>query len=370
MAVLAEGDPILPLLKAAAAPDGFVPYDRFMELALYAPEVGYYARARQPFGREGDFYTATHVAPLLAWTIGERVLEAWAAEGRPERFSILELGGGDGTLGTELLAHLGPRLPAGAEWEYCLLERSDALRAAALERIRRTAPRGFRVLAQAQLASRGPFEGVVVANELLDAQPCRRFRHEGGVWWELGVRYTGVELVEESRPIRRALPGPALPDAAAEGAVLEVSPAAEGLMRELADHLVAGAALFLDYGAEEAYWTTRASAGTLTAHRAHRVLATPLDEAGRADLSAWVNFTRVRAAAKAAGLAELAFRRQSEALGAWGYGPILRQWLDAAPDVPERVRRQLASKNLLFGFERFYALELAPRAGAEPKVTA
>jgi len=78
-----------------------------------------------------------------------------------------------------------------------------------------------------------------------------------------------------------------------------------------------------------------------------------------------VNFTRVRAAARAAGLVEVAFRRQAEALGEWGFPALLDSALRAAPNAEARVRRQLAAKNLLFGFDRFQVLELAPPASAE-----
>jgi len=95
--------------------------------------------------------------------------------------------------------------------------------------------------------------------------------------------------------------------------------------------------------------------------RGHRSVRDPLATPGATDLSVFVNFTRVRAVATAAGLQELAFRRQAEALGDWGFPRLLEEALRAAPSAEAEVRVRLSAKNLLFGFERFRALELAPR---------
>jgi SAM-dependent MidA family methyltransferase len=344
--------------REEAESDGFLTFEQFQELALYAPRYGYYSRPGSPLGREGDFYTAPHVTPLFGETLAERLVAAWAELSRPERFRVVELGPGDGMLASDLVRRLAPLLPEGTVWEYVLAERSPVLREVATERLRRVESPRIRLRAAESLAGLGPFTGVVLANEVLDAQPARRFRFAEGRWWELGVRLSGDAFREEMRPLVRPVPGAPLPAQAADGAVLEISPAAEGLLREVADRLSLGLAIFLDYGEEEGYWTGRPSSGTLTAYRGHRVPADPFESPGTADLSVWVDFTRLRVAARTAGLVERGFRRQAEALNAWGFGRLLDQWLKAAPDVTERVRRQLASKNLLFGFERFYALEL------------
>jgi SAM-dependent MidA family methyltransferase len=100
--------------------------------------------------------------------------------------------------------------------------------------------------------------------------------------------------------------------------------------------------------------------GTLAAVRRHENVDDPFEEPGACDLSVFVNFTRIRAAAATAGFRELAFRSQAEALGAWGYPALLEEAVRSAPSAEAEVRLRLASKNLLFGFERFCALELAP----------
>src|SRR5208283_6157400 len=110
--------------------------------------------------------------------------------------------------------------------------------------------------------------------------------------------------------------------------------------------------------------------GTLTAVRRHRFVDDPFAEPGTSDLSVFVNFTRVRAAAARAGLREVAFRRQAEALGEWGFPRLLEEAIRAAPSTEAEVRTRLAAKNLLFGFERFCALELAPRERDDRSPTA
>ncbi|MCI4346869.1 MAG: SAM-dependent methyltransferase, partial [Thermoplasmata archaeon] len=282
-------------------------------------------------------------------------------------FKFVELGAGDGTLATELLDRLGDARPDGARWEYALVERSVPLAAAALERLTPVAERaGIQLTAPPSLGSNGPFVGCVVANELLDSLPARRLRKTVDGWEELGVVVDRGRVAPASRPCTRPIPAPPLPSAPA-GAMFEFSAEAEGVLREVADHLEAGPAIFLDYGDKEARWSTAPGDGTLVALRRHAALADPLEAPGRSDLSCFVNFTRVRAAAARAGLVERAFRPQREALVAWGLPARLGRAIEAAPDDAARVKLRLLGKNLLLGFDNFHVLELeapSPRTPA------
>lgn len=346
-------------LAAAAGPDGFLPFDRFMEIALYADGVGFYDRPRTPLGTAGDFYTAAHVDPLFAESIAARARAVRRALGDLRSFRLVELGPGDGTLTAGLARALSAE-PAG--WEYVLVERSPTRAQEALAKLNGLSIPGRVVDSVGAL---GPFSGVVLANELLDAQPVRRLRWDGTHWRETGVRVMEGRVVEADAPLLRPVPGTPLPPDPPVGLVMEVAPAAEALVREVADHLTAGSAIFLDYGMEETELVRGHPKGTVAAVRGHRSLPSLWDAPGASDLSAFVNFTRVRAAARAAGLVEVAFRRQAEALGEWGFPALLDSALRAAPNAEARVRRQLAAKNLLFGFDRFQVLELAPPASAE-----
>jgi len=343
-------------LARRADPDGFVPFDRFMELALYDPDVGFYARASSPLGPDGDFYTAPAVHPLFARTLATRLRAALDAlpAGGPRR--IVELGPGDGRLAEGILRAIG----AGAADEYVLVERSEPLARRALDR---SAPSGetagIRVRRAPSISTDGPGAGAVVANELLDALPARRLRFTGERWVELGVRADRDRLTAAEGPLRDPVPPPSLPSHPDPGTVLEFSSTAEGLVREVADHLTLGLFLVIDYGMSEPELLAGHPRGTLEAIRHHRPVADPLAAPGSADLSVFVNFDRLRTAARAAGWQEVAFRSQAEALGAWGFPERFAEALRAARTSEEEVRLRLAAKNLLFGFERFRALELA-----------
>ncbi len=347
-------------LRAATDPAGFVPFDRFMEISLYAEEVGYYHRPESPLGTGGDFYTAAHVDPVFAGAIGERVRRVRAELGADTTFELVELGPGDGTLAAELVRAFANDVSPP---EYVLIDRSGGRAREARARAEAAAP-DYPVRTAGAVADLGPFSGVVIANELLDAQPARRLRWNGTEWRELGVRLAGDRVEEAEGAVAGPVPGAPLPVGAAPGTVVEVSGAAEGIVREIADHLTAGAAILIDFGSEEAALLRAHPGGTAAGVREHRFLPDVYASPGAADVSVFVNFDRIRSAARTAGLRELAYRPLAEALVDWGLPALRESALAAARSSEERVRRQLAIKNLLFGFETFRALELAPPAAA------
>ena len=373
----ATGDPhrverFLAALRPSATPDGFVPFDRFMEVALYGEGVGFYDRPDSPFGRTGDYYTAALVSPLFGECVAERVLETLRGLGNSFPLRLVELGPGDGTLGETIVRALGRDADLRGRTEYALVERARASALRAYERVSAAAaPGGVRVTAASGLGADGPFSGVVLANEVLDAQPCRRLKWTGVEWLETGVRLGDDRWVPDERPLTARVPGAKLPEGVAAGSILEVSPAAEAIAREVGDHLTDGLFLALDYGMEESELLAAHPHGTLAAVRQHRSGVDPYAQPGDADLSVFVNFSRFRFAAKSAGLRELAFRSQAEALGEWGFPRLFEEAVRAAPSSEEEVRIRLAAKNLLFGFERFRALELVPEAsfGKFPSAT-
>jgi len=352
---------LLRLAREGADASGFLPFDRWMDLVLYTEGAGYYARPRSPFGADGDYYTAAHVHALFAATFGERVRQVRDQLGADRPFTFVELGPGDGTLAAGIVTALGTPGAGGADVRVVLVERSSPLRAAALSRTRNAAkPFGFHVGAVDSVAALGPFEGVVVANELFDALPVRRLRWSGGVWHELGVQLTDAGVHAAEGPLVVTGPSPSLPTDPTEGTVVEFSPMAEGLVREVADHLVAGVWLVDDYGMEEAELLRAHPEGTLATVRGHRSGTDPTEDPGAHDLSTFVNWTRLRAVALAAGLELLADRSQAMALGEWGFPRLFEESLAKVGSAEAEVKLRLEVKNLLFGFERFRILELAP----------
>lgn len=354
-------------LHRASEPSGFVPFDRFMEIALYADGLGYYARFDVRFGPAGDFYTAPRVHPLFGSTIAAHLTAVRRRLGLDRPFAIVELGPGDGTLAASILGSLERDPKALHAVEYVAVERSRPLAAETRERLGPLAARlGIALREEESLGALGPFEGAVVSNELLDAQPARRLRWTGAEWSELGVRLEGDRLVATEAPLAAPVPAPPLAEPDAPGTILEISPTAEALVREVGDHLVRGVAVFLDYGMSEEELLRGHPAGTLAAVAGHRVLEDPFERPGSVDLSTFVNFSRIRAAARSAGLREIGYLSQAEALGTWGFPALFEEALRSAGSAEAEVRLRLAAKNLLFGYERFRVLELAAGPIADP----
>jgi len=264
----------------------------YMAAALGDPEHGYYMR-REPFGVAGDFTTAPEISQMFGELVGIWCLDIWRALGSPPRFRLVELGPGRGTLMADALraAAIRPAFRSGLELH--LVETSPRLREV---QQRTLAPLGLDPQWHDKLGTipRG-LPIILIANEFFDALPIRQFMRAGGGWRE---RMVGLDA-EGRLAFGLGPPGPAdLPDLGAEdGEVLEVQPAANAVMGEIATRVVAdgGALVAIDYG----YAATRPG-DTLQAVRRHRPVH-PLAEPGLADLTAHVNFEALARTARAAG---------------------------------------------------------------------
>ncbi|HEV8050424.1 MAG TPA: SAM-dependent methyltransferase, partial [Thermoplasmata archaeon] len=317
MAVASGPPEVLRRLRDAAG-DGVLRFDRFVETALYS-EGGFYDSGTAPLGTAGSFYTAAHVTPLFGAALARRLEKEAAHVPDGTEFRVVEMGPGDGRLAFDVARALPAKGPA---WRWTFVERSDHLRTGLKSRIPAEGV-GDRVTFDfaASLGERGPFLGAVVANEFLDALPFRRLVRRGSEWAELGVRWTGERFDWADGSWPALIPGEPLAPAD-EGTRYELAERSEGFLREVADHLESGVAIFLDYGTDTDELLRGHRDGTLAAVRDHRPVD-PLEAPGTADLSAFVDFTRLRSAARRSGLTELAFRRQSEALGEWGFPELL-----------------------------------------------
>jgi SAM-dependent MidA family methyltransferase len=305
-----------------------IPFARFMELALYCPETGYYEAKRDKIGRRGDFITSVSVGSLfgelLAFQFAEWLQElpvGAAPGGEGSQLAIVEAGAHDGQLAGDILAWLEiNRHDLFAQIGYLILEPSTRRREWQQENLKRFAPRvrwceDFQGLGPARIS------GILFGNELLDAFPVRRFGWDAAQrhWFEWGVglerenfcwrRLDGpeVDAVHFCAPELEAV----LPD----GYVIETSPAAEEWWRQAAGSLARGKLLAIDYGysAEEMISPARTD-GTLRAYRRHQVTRDLLAEAGEQDLTAHVNFTAIQSAGEAAGLQTMAFCPQPQFL--------------------------------------------------------
>ncbi len=297
---------------------GWLPFDTFMALALYAPGLGYYAAGQRQFGQlpasGSDFVTAPELSPVFGATLARQVAQVLDA-GVPGQ--LFEFGAGSGALAVQLLQALGDRVQ-----RYAIVDVSGALRARQAERLARF---GSRVEWLDALPAR--LDGVVLGNEVLDAMPVQLLHWDGHQWLERGVAADGEAFSWADRPTGLRPPLQQLP-VFAPGTVTEVHPQAQAFVRTLADRLQHGAAFFIDYGFPEAeYYHPQRTGGTLACHRGHRVefdADAPLREVGSKDITAHVDFTGIALAGQDAGLDVLGYTTQARFLLNCGIAELLQ----------------------------------------------
>jgi len=276
---------------------GWIPFSRFMELALYAPGMGYYSAGARKFGAAGDFVTAPEISALFGRTLARQLVEIMA-QSTPH---IIELGAGSGKLAVDILSEL--------EKQNSLPERYDILEVSADLRERQQA------LLQAHLphlinrvhwldSLPDSISGVLVANEVLDALPVHLVRWTDANILERGVASEGDKFVWQERlPESSMLREIAQQIKVPEDTLSDVSLAARGLVKSLSDRLQQGVLLLIDYGfgAREFYHPQRTQ-GTLMCHYRHHAHDDPFFMPGLQDITAHVDFTAVAEAAIDAGL--------------------------------------------------------------------
>jgi SAM-dependent MidA family methyltransferase len=296
--------------------DGPMPFARFMELALYDPDGGYYRGADPRPGRVGDFLTAPELHPIFGATLVVAIEEFWDRLGRPDPFVIREHGAGTGALAEAMLDALTTSAsPLVAALRYQPVE-VDPRRVEAFGR--HLAGAGFGAIVEP--STEVPIEGVVLANEVLDALPVHRVRRRGRDLRELAVDL-GPEgdLVEvEIEPTTPALAARLADEGVelADGQTAEIGLAHDRWVAATAAGLGRGVLLVIDYGAtaDELYDPVRRRDGTLRAYVRHQVHADPYRHVGRQDLTAHVDLTALERAAVAAGLSTIGSTTQAEAL--------------------------------------------------------
>ncbi len=289
---------------------GWLPFDRYMDLALYAPGLGYYAGGATKLGSGGDFVTAPEMTPLYAQALATQVAQIME-HSAPQ---ILEFGAGSGALARDLLAALQAR--GIAVQRYCIVEPSAPLRARQYKAL-------GRIPVDLQWLDAPPhgFRGAVLANEVLDAMPVKLFVRTAQAVLERGVGLTDDGVLDwRDQPAHGALHEAVIALEAQLGALptpylSEWPVAAHAWATSLAGWLEQGAALLIDYGLprHEFYHPQRAS-GTLMCHYRHRAHTDALWLPGLNDITAHVDFTAVAEHAQEAGLDVLGYTSQSHFL--------------------------------------------------------
>ncbi len=343
----------------ACARGGLLPFDRFMELALYARGMGYYVAGARKLGAQGDFVTAPELSPLFGRCVAEQCLQALDAL---QGGSIMEFGAGTGALSAEVLSALAGKgsLPS----HYLILEPSPDLRERQQGLLTERLPD---LLPRVQWLDRLPtgFRGCVLANEVLDAMPVHRFRigadreplelfvkPSGDGWEEVADAPASPGLVEAVQALQSA--GLAVEPGYESEINLRLGP----WIRALAESMDAGLALLIDYGYPRSlYYLPERSKGTLICHYRHRARADPYFHPGLQDITAHVDFTSAAQAARLAGLRLAGFTTQAHFLIGCGLDRLLAE----AADDPDAMGLILGAKQLVLPSamgERFQVMGL------------
>ena len=331
---------------------GMIPFSRYMEIALYAPRLGYYRTGRNTFGARGDFVTAPEISPLFGRTVARQVEQALSLIGTRE---VVEFGAGAGTMAAQILAELAPREGV----RYRILEPSAALAERQRAVIAARAPDALGSVEWLDALPAPGFRGVVLANEVVDALPVERFEVTAG-----GVSMHCVGF-EAHRPVWRSQPAdPRLAEAVESirheirctlpiGYVSEAGPARCAWVASVAERLECGLVLLMDYGfpRRELYHPDRRN-GTLRCHFRHRAHDDPLVLCGLQDVTAHVDFS---ALATASGLDVAGFTTQGEFLLGCG---LLDLASAADPGSPEFVRLAAGIKRITLPGEMGEAIKV------------
>jgi len=301
---------------------GQIAFSRFMELALYAPRLGYYSGGASKLGAEGDFTTAPEITPLFGATLA-RVAAAIIAQSAPD---IIEFGAGTGRLARDVLAALARQ--GVSVNSYTIIELSGELRARQQE--------ALKDLPQVRWLDAMPesFSGVVLANEVLDAMPVELVIRMAGGWMRQMVTIQNGAFAFVQAPLSAALQEQLqrqVPEHEhlLEGYVTELHPVGAGFMGSLATMFAGGrgAAILLDYGfpAHEYYLDQRLG-GTLMCHYRHHAHPDPFYLPGLQDITSHVDFTAMALAAQDAGLPVLGYMSQAAFLLGAGIGELLLEY--------------------------------------------
>ncbi|WP_198683137.1 class I SAM-dependent methyltransferase [Peristeroidobacter agariperforans] len=346
---------------AIDAAGGWISFERFMEMALYEPGLGYYSAGATKLGSEGDFVTAPEISPLFSRCLANQCVQVLETVSGGH---VLELGAGSGVMAADVLSELDRQQKTPER--YLILEVSADLRERQRALLQRRLPH---LMGRIEWLDRLPddFRGVLLANEVLDALPIQRFRIRGlkvnqlGVTWELGRLdwsevHANAALEATVREIEFNLGEPF-----ADGYTSEINLRLSQWIAGIAASMKQGAAFFIDYGLpRRQYYAASRSAGTMLCHFRHRFHDDPLINVGVQDIGAWVDFTAVAESAVAAGMSVAGYTTQAHFL----IGAGIEQFLAPTNDDELASRLQMARQAMLLTLpgemgERFKVIGLA-----------
>lgn len=312
-------------IKELIRKEGPITFERFMQGALYEPGLGYYARGPAPIGREGDFYTSSHLHPAFGAMLGVQMQEMRLLMGRPAGFTVVEMGAGAGYTAADMLGYLRDK-EIFAGLRYVIVEPNPENIKVQREILTEYGDKASWV---SSLKEVGPVCGCVLTNELLDALPVHLIEMDNGLKEIfVGIGEDGNFIEIKDTPSTPAIAAfleefnVSLPD----GYRTEVCLRAAGWFNEAASALTEGFILTVDYGySSDDYYSEDRSAGTLLCYKKHRISEDPLTDIGAKDITAHVNFSALKRWANEAGLKNIGFTPQGQYLVSLGIDGLIEE---------------------------------------------
>lgn len=335
--------------------DGKITFARFMELALYYPELGYYNSKSTKIGIQGDFFTSPSVHAIFGETISEQLVEMWETLSRVQPFYLVEFGAGQGHLALDILSALKNEHPdLFAVVKYCIIEVSPELAARQQELLSglHLSPDQLMWFQELSEINQGcGFAGCVLANEVVDAFPVHRVRLTGEGLKEIYVDFREDYLIE-------VLDDPSTPELVKyfDRLGVELEPGQTGEINlhalqwigEISKFLQRGFCLVIDYGdlAPDLYAPQRFD-GTLTCFRAHRLETDPFLAVGEQDITAQVDFSTLMEEGRRVGLSITGYTNQMRFLTGLGIVERLAGRFPTGSDSGQQYKATLAMKTLM-----------------------
>lgn len=317
----------------------WIPFSRFMEMALYEPQLGYYSGGSHKIGAEGDFITAPTLSPLFAECLARQLNDLLPHTAG----NIYEFGAGTGHLAADLLKHLPDSLN-----HYYIIELSAELAERQRQWIQTQVPTELaqKVIHVSQLPD--TFDGILIGNEVLDAMPVERIQRQNGQWQQIGVSWENGQFIQTPHPLH----SPELIRSATEyfpaidDYTSELHPTQYAFVYTLAQKLTRGGMIWIDYGFDASqYYHPQRDEGTLIGHYRHHTIHDPFFQVGLTDLTAHINFTDIAQAGTDAGLDLIGYTTQTHFLLNLGIVESLSAIGEI--DSPAYIREAVAVQKLL-----------------------
>ena len=320
--------------------EGTISFESFMDMALYDSEFGYYVSQGQRIGREGDFYTSSHLHPIFGVMVGKQIAEMWDLMGCPERFTIVEMGAGEGYVCKDMLDYLnqagsGGQRPESSFYQtlqYLIVERNELQRHRQQERLNAYKEK-IRWISDIREA--GAVRGCIFSNELLDAFPVHLVRMEDKLR-EIFVNHNGITFIDQTGDLSSDAIAEYFRNAGIELAVgytTEVNLRIRDWLLDINAVLEKGFVFTIDYGhpAEE-YYSEDRNRGTLLCYHNHEFSEDPYQNIGDQDMTSHVNFSAVKRWGEEIGLRALGYCSQGSFFLSMGIDQEIARLAESSAD--------------------------------------